>query len=170
MSIKIVDVANGLRSQQLSALKTILVRARDYSNESGVEATSLLETRLYPDMHPLSWQIQTVAELIQRGIARLRGEEPQALVLDENNFDALISRLETIQADLMDIDLSELDKAASKTIEFKAGPDNTLSFSSEDYVVKFLLPNIFFHLTTTYDLLRMSGVPLTKGDYMGAKG
>lgn len=75
MTINISDVFNGLVSQQLPALITILTKAKEYAAESGTEDKIFLETRLIDDMHPLSWQIQTTLELLLRGVARLTGAE-----------------------------------------------------------------------------------------------
>ncbi len=167
MSIKLSDVFGGLTSQQLPALRTILAKAKAYADESGTEHKTLLAARLHDDMHPLSWQLQTTVELVSRGIDRMLNKEPVNLVLDEDNFDALITRIEGINAELSTLDQAALNQAAETVFEIPIGPDASLSLTGDDYVLKFLLPNVYFHLTTSYDILRMQGVPVGKRDYMG---
>ena len=167
MSIKISDIFKGLTEQQLPALVTILTKAKDYAVESGIDDKSLLDTRLYEDMHPLSWQIQTTLELLLRGSARISGGEPEGLELQENDFAGLINRVEAIKLELEELDGATLDKNAQTVFKLPIGPEAFLELSGNDYVIKFLLPNVYFHLTTTYDLLRMKGVPLGKRDYVG---
>jgi len=167
MSIKVSDVFSGLTSQQLPALLTILSKAKAYADELGINHNVMLATRLHEDMHPLSWQLQTTVELVARGLDRLLKNEPRNLVLDEDNFDALISRIEGMIAELSDLDQQALDQSADTMFEIPVGPETTLSLTGGDYVLKFLLPNVYFHLTTSYDLLRMQGVPVGKRDYMG---
>lgn len=167
MSIKLSDVFSGLREQQLPALVTILSKAKAFAEESGIEHKTLLDTRLSEDMHPLSWQLQTTVELICRGLQRLLNQEPTNVVLDEGNFDQLIERIEQINAELAAYDLDLLDKAGEAVFDIPIGPEASLSLTGNDYVIKFLLPNVYFHLTTAYALLRMKGVDVGKRDYMG---
>lgn len=167
MTITVSEVFNGLVSQQLPALVNILTKAKDFAKESGTSDANLLATRLHEDMHPLSWQLQTTVELIQRGADRLTNQDPSNLVLDENNFDDLISRIENITSEFAKLDSAALDQSANVEFKIPVGPEAHLTLTGRDYVLKFLLPNFYFHLTTTYDLLRMKGVPVGKRDYMG---
>ena len=167
MSIEISDIFSGLASQQIPALISILSKANEHAKETGMTDKVMLAKRLHQDMHPLSWQLQTTVELIKRGASRLLKQEPANLVLDEDNFEALIGRITSIQNELSNLDTATLDQAADQTFEIPVGPDASLSLTGQDYVLKFLLPNVYFHLTTAYDLLRMQGVPVGKRDFMG---
>ncbi|NND00502.1 MAG: DUF1993 domain-containing protein [Gammaproteobacteria bacterium] len=168
--MKISTVFQAIINQQLPALIIILDKANTFASDSGTSDETLLAARLHPDMHPLSWQIQTTLELLLRSLARLSGREPESLLLDEKSFVALIDRVKKIRSDLASQNLTELDASADHTIQLPIGPEQTLTLSGQDYLLKFLLPNFYFHLTTTYDILRMSGVPLGKRDYMGPIG
>jgi len=165
--MQISHVFDGLTSQQLSALINILNAAKKFAEESNTDHKQLLAARLYEDMHPLSWQLQTTVELIVRAADRLTMQEPTSLVLEEDNFDELIARVEQIKDTLLELDKAALDQSVDTVIEIPVGPEASLSLTGQDYVLKFLLPNVYFHLTTAYDLLRMQGVPLGKRDYMG---
>lgn len=167
MSIRVSDVVNGLATQQVNGLMLVLKKAKAYSAESGTDYTSLMAVRLHPDMHPLSWQVNSTLEILLRGTARLCKTEVVGLNLEEDNFDDLIAKIESIQKDFLALDGALLDQSEAETFDVPIGPDATMPMTGKEYVLKFLLPNFYFHLTTSYDLLRMSGVPVGKRDYMG---
>jgi len=167
MSIRISDVVSGLATQQIHGLILVLKKSQEFSSQSANTDADLLATRLHPDMHPLSWQLNTTLELLVRGTARLSGAEVINLDLDEDNFRDLIKRIETIQQELLALDPVVLDRSEAQTYDIPAGPDTIIPMTGKEYVLKFLLPNFYFHMTTSYDLLRMSGVPLGKRDYLG---
>lgn len=167
MTIKISDVFHGLDAQQLSALIIILNKADEHARETCIEQGDLLDSRITEDMHPLSWQIQTSLELLVRGGARLTGLEPGSVLLEEREFSKLVPRVEEIQSQLKQFDANTLDQAGDKIFEIPVGPEASISLTGNDYVLKFLLPNFYFHLSTAYDILRMHGVPLGKRDFLG---
>jgi hypothetical protein len=167
MTIKISEVFHGLNTQQLTALINILNKADAHAKETGADQGELLDARITEDMHPLSWQIQTSLELLVRGGARLVGLEPGSVSLEEREFSKLVPRVKEIQAQLTKMDSNVLDQIGDKIFEIPAGPDTIISLSGNDYVLKFLLPNFYFHLSTAYDILRMRGVPLSKRDFLG---
>jgi hypothetical protein len=167
MTIKISEIFRGLDTQQLAALIIILNKAGEYAKKSGTDQGELLDACLTEDMHPLSWQIQTALELLVRGGARLVGLEPGSVSLEEREFSKLVPRVKEIQSQLKQMDSTILDQIGDKIFEIPAGPDTTISLSGNDYVLKFLLPNFYFHLSTAYDILRMRGVPLGKRDFLG---
>jgi hypothetical protein len=167
MNMTIADILESIAIQQLSALQTILEKAKTHAAENNLTQESLLATRLHPDMHPLSWQINTTLELVLRSMQRLSGQDPTEIDLTELNFDQMIAEIKSIQSGLSKsiYEASFLD--LDTTITIPIGPDNSLSLSAQDYLLKFTLPNVYFHLTTTYDILRMTGVELGKRDFMG---
>lgn len=167
MSIRVSDVINGLATQQVNGLILVLKKAKEYSAESGTDYASLLAARVHPDMHPLSWQVNSTLEILLRGTARLCKTEVIGLKLADDNFDGLIAKVESIQQDLLALDAALLDQSEAETFDVPIGPDATMPMTGKAYLLKFLLPNFYFHLTTSYDLLRMSGVPVGKRDYMG---
>lgn len=167
MSIKISQVFEGLVSQQLPALRGLLIKARKFSTASEIDEFALLQTRLSEDMHPLIWQIQTACELILRGRDRLTNQEPSNLSFEQDDFETLIQRVESIESELSNLDSITLNLSADREFELPVGPDMLLTLSGRDYVLKFMLPNVYFHLTTTYAILRMKGVEIGKRDFMG---
>jgi len=167
MSIEISQVFDGLVSQQLPALKGLLIKAKAFTSANEYDDSALLQTRLSEDMHPLKWQIQTACELILRGRDRLTNHQPTNLNFEQDDFDALIQRVASIETELSTLDKNTLNLSADREFELPVGPDMVLTLSGRDYVLKFMLPNVYFHLTTTYAILRMKGVEIGKRDFMG---
>ncbi|MEM7360168.1 MAG: DUF1993 domain-containing protein [Pseudomonadota bacterium] len=167
MSIKISSVYNGILTQQFPALVTILKEAQAHAAEQGVSEQSLLDARLRDDMHPLLWQFQAVLDLAVRGSARLTGQEPPSFELDETNFADLISRIESVADELAGFDEAALDASSDKQFEIPMGPEASITLSGQDYILKFLLPNFYFHMTTAYAILRKEGVQLGKLHFLG---
>lgn len=167
MSINISSVFKGILSQQFPAMVTILKVAEQHAAENDVTEQSLLDARLSEDMHPLLWQFQAVLDLASRGTARLSGQEPGSHELTETNFANLIARIEAVGAELADLDEAALDASTDQQFEIPMGPDASITLSGQDYVLKFLLPNFYFHMTTAYAILRKQGVQLGKLHFLG---
>jgi len=167
VSISISDVMNGLATQQVHGLILVLKKAKEYAEESNTDAATLLAARLHPDMHPLSWQLKATMETLTRGSARLNHAEVIDLTLDEADFDGLIARIEGLQQELLVLDSALLDQSEAESFDVPIGPGATMPMTGKEYLLKFVLPNFYFHLTTSYDLLRMSGVAVGKRDYLG---
>ena len=167
MPTQISKIFTSLREQQLPAMIQILKQGEAFAKDKGVTEKELIEKRLFEDMHPLRWQVQTVAELALRSASRLTGAEIPSLEFNDDTFAGLIDRInENIEA-LSSFDDAKLDASADQDFQLPIGPDASLNLNGENYVLKFFLPNFYFHLTTTYNLLRMSGVPIGKRDFMG---
>ncbi|POR38689.1 Uncharacterized protein TPAR_01110 [Tolypocladium paradoxum] len=162
MSYSLYDASIPLARDSLKSLSAILKKG-----EAAPNAASLPEASIYADMKPLSFQVHVVTDIAQKILARLTGKEP---VLLENNlktfadFHARIAQVEEL--------LAEADK---DTINDYAGKDvpvglagRTVHMPGAAYVNGYGLPNLFFHLTTAYDILRKEGVPLGKIDYLTA--
>lgn len=167
MSIQISQVFDGLVSQQILALIGILKKGQEHAKSKGIDDQELIGARLTEDMHPLLWQVQTALELITRGAERLMVSDLHSLELNETNFDALIARVESVHASLKDLNAAKLDASSDMVFVIPIGPEAKLTLTGRDYVLKFLLPNVYFHITTAYALLRMNGVDVGKRDYMG---
>jgi len=169
VSISVSDVMNGLATQQVHGLILILKKAKEYSVESCTDYATLMDARLHPDMYPLSWQLNATLEILIRGSARLSRAEVKGLTLneDESDFDGLIASVEGLQQKLLGSDSALLDQSEAETFDVPVGPDASMPMTGKEYLLKFLLPNFYFHLTTSYDLLRMSGVAVGKRDYLG---
>jgi len=127
----------------------------------------LLGARLYPDMFPLTRQVQVASDFARRTAARLAGREPLALEDNEKTFDELIARLDRSIEYARSIPAGEIDGSEAREIVFPVrGQPKKLTGTR--YLCDFALPNFFFHVTTAYAILRHNGVEIGKADYIGA--
>ena len=168
MSILVSEIFHSITDQQLPALQGFLQKAQAHLSELGISEEELLQTRLFEDMHPLIWQVQTVAELGIRSAFRLTRQDPPSLDYEGLEITELVDRLKQNIDQIRAVDKQALDQSIDQQFELPIGPDTTLTMTGKDYVLKFFLPNFYFHLTTAYDLLRMKGVPVGKRDFLGA--
>jgi len=122
MSISISEVINGLATQQIHGLIIVLKKAKEHTVESGSDYADLLSSRLHPQMHPLAWQINTTLELLLRGGARLSGKEVPELNIEEDNFDDLVIKIESIQQELLSMESRVLDQSETQSFEMRGVP------------------------------------------------
>jgi hypothetical protein len=147
-------------------LAELLRKAEAHAAERKVAPTVLLTARLFPDMFPLTGQVQGACDTAKRATARLVGVEPPRYEDNEASFEELYARIrkttEFVELHPADAFLA----AAERTIETKIGSE-TVSLTASQYLTRFALPNFYFHITTAYDILRHNGVVLGKRDYLG---
>ncbi|MEL6474295.1 MAG: DUF1993 domain-containing protein [Pseudomonadota bacterium] len=151
--------------QILGSLAHICRTAETYAKEMGYEETALLEARLYPDMFPMVRQVQIATDIARRGAMRLAGETPIPLEDDDVTFAALAARCETALTDIMAQPDAALDEGPDSEIVMEI-PSGELRMTKREFLVRFTLPNMIFHASTAYALLRMQGVPLGKMDFL----
>ena len=151
----------------LSNLVNILAKGAAYAEAKKIEPSVLLGTRLYPDMFPLTRQVQIASDIARRGTARLAGQEAPTMEDNESSFPELISRLEKSIDYLKKFNREEIDGTETKSISLPIG-EETMTFEGQSFLIYFILPNVYFHVTTAYDILRHCGVELGKRDYLGS--
>jgi len=152
--------------RSLSSLIGILEKGAAHAEAKKIEPEVLIGSRLYPDMFPLSRQIQITSDVARRGAARLAGVEAAAIEDSETTFPELIARLQTTIDYLKTFTPEQIDDTEAKSIELPVGPE-TMTFDGQSFLLYFVLPNIYFHVTTAYDILRHCGVEVGKRDYLG---
>ena len=135
--------------------------------EAHPDAAALVEARLAPDMFTLAGQIQRASDTAKGCAARLAGIDNPGFPDTETTFAQLHERIAKTKAFLNGVKAAQVDGSEGKPISFKAGP-NVLSFTGASYLLTFVVPNFFFHVTTAYDILRHKGVAVCKMDYLGA--
>ena len=151
----------------LSNLVNILAKGATYAEAKKIEPSVLLGTRLYPDMFPLTRQVQIASDIARRGTARLAGQEAPTMEDNESSFPELITRLEKSIDYLKNFNREEIDGTETKSISLPIG-EETMTFEGQSFLIYFILPNVYFHVTTAYDILRHCGVELGKRDYLGS--
>jgi len=150
----------------LTSLKAILDKGAAHAQAKKIDEAVLLQSRLYPDMLPLTAQVQIAADTARGGADRLIGSEPASWEDNEKTFPKLVETLDRTIIHFKSLTEKQFDGAESRKITRKVrGEPRT--FSGVGYLQQFVLPNLFFHTTTAYAILRHSGVELGKLDFLG---
>jgi uncharacterized protein len=152
--------------RSLSNLAAVLEKGADHAEGNKIDPTVLINSRLYPDMFALAKQVQIASDVARRGVARLAGTEAPKVEDDETTFAQLIARLQHTTAYLQTFTPEQIDGSESKSISLPMGQE-TLTLEGLPYLLSFILPNVYFHVTTAYNILRHSGVALGKIDFLG---
>ena len=152
----------------LNALSGVLDKAAAFAAAKKIDPSVLLNTRLAPDMFSLVRQVQVATDLAKNGAARLAGVEPPRFEDKETTIDELKTRLAKTVAFVKTLDAKQIDAAADRQITFPLGPTNKGEMKGDDYLNHFVLPNVYFHLTAAYAILRHCGVEIGKQDFLGA--
>lgn len=150
----------------LNALSGLLDKAEAYAAEKKVDPSILLNTRLAPDMFSLTGQVWAATDLAKNGAARLAGVEPPRFEDTEKTIAELKARIAKTVAFIKSADRAQIDASADRTLTFPLGPKNVGEMKGADYLSHFMLPNVYFHVTTAYDILRHCGMQLSKTDYL----
>lgn len=140
------------------------VLARQY------EEQALVDFRLAPDMLPFRIQICIACDAAKLCAARISGLDAPKYENTESSLEALIARIDKTIEWLHTVPADRINGQESKEITFPAGRDSTRTMLAEDYLKTWTLPNVFFHITTAYAILRHNGVNLGKGDYLLGSG
>jgi hypothetical protein len=151
----------------LGNLSAILDKAAAHAEARKFDSSLLLAARLYPDMFPLTKQVQIACDYAKGPVARLAGQEPPKYDDDETTIDALKARIAKTVDFVQGFTPAQFAGAEEREVQLKIR-DRTLTFKGQPYLAHVALPNFFFHVTTAYDILRHVGVELGKRDFIGA--
>ena len=155
-----------LYSRMLTNLLGCLDKAVAYAAERKFDPSVLVSARLSPDMHPLSFQVQTATDHVKGSLSRLAGREIPSWPDGEKTIDDLKARIQKALDYAATFKAADLEGSDKKTVKIKvSGVDTDLS--GEVYLLQRALPNFYFHVTTAYDILRHNGVPVGKSDFIG---
>jgi uncharacterized protein len=152
----------------LNALSAVLDKGAAYAAAKKTDPSVLLNWRLAPDMFALTRQVQIATDLAKNGVARLAGVEPPRFEDNETTFDQLKARIARAVAFIKTVDPKQIDAGVDREITFPLGPTNKGQMKGDDYLNHFVLPNVYFHCTAAYAILRHCGVEIGKADFLGA--
>ncbi|MGB3636220.1 MAG: DUF1993 domain-containing protein [Rivularia sp. (in: cyanobacteria)] len=152
--------------RSLNNLAAILEKGAAHAEAKNIDPSVLIGSRLYPDMFPLSRQVQIASDVARRGAARLAESEAPSIEDNETTFPELIARLQKTTSYLETLTPDLIDGSEEKSISLPVGKE-TMTFEGMPYLLYFVLPNVYFHVTTAYDILRHCGVELGKIDFLG---
>lgn len=150
----------------LNGLSTVLRKASAHVEAKGFDPSALLQARLYPDMFPLTRQVQICTDFAKGAVARLAGEEPPAWPDEETSFEQLIERVERAAAYVAGFAAERIDGSEERDITL-VRRGQTSVVNGQAYLLDQAMPNFYFHLTTAYAILRHNGVEIGKKDYLG---
>src|SRR5262249_13795972 len=131
-----------------------------------IDPNVLLNTRLFPDMFPLSRQVQLACDFAKGAAARLSGSEPPKFPDEERTIDELKARIAKTIDYVKGFQAGQIDGSEGRAIALPIG-GQTYNFKGQGYLVNMVLPNFYFHVTTAYDILRQCGVEIGKRDFIG---
>ena len=151
----------------LTNMSAILDKAAAFAAAKKVDGAVLAQTRLFPDMHPLSRQVQIACDTAKGAAGRLAGVEVPKHEDTETTLPELKARIAKTVDFLKTVTAAKFPSDDSRAIELKF-PSGAWKFTALSYVNDFVLPNFYFHTSMVYALLRKSGVEIGKGDYLGA--
>lgn len=166
MSLSMYQASVPVFVRALTALSGVLTKGVAFAAEAGIDLQELLATRLAPDMHPLLRQVQIATDAAKGGAARLAGIDVPSFPDEETTFDELQARIAKTIDFVKSIPADQIDGSEDRAITIKAGA-HELNFTGQVCLLHFTLPNLFFHVTTAYDILRQKGAPIGKLDFLG---
>ncbi len=158
-------VPSGIR--MMNSIAAILEKAAAHAEAKKIDPAVLVNARLYPDMFPLLRQVQIASDSVKAGAARLAGLEPPSYEDNEKTLPELIARAKKTAAFLETLKPAQFEGSEDRTIKWKSRTIER-SMQGQPYLVHQVLPNLYFHVTTAYNILRHNGVELGKMDYLGA--
>ncbi|QIO98982.1 DUF1993 domain-containing protein [Bradyrhizobium symbiodeficiens] len=153
--------------QMLNSLTGLLTKAEAHCAAKKIDPSVLLGSRLFPDMLPLSRQIQLVSDFAAKGCARLTHSEVPSTPDTETSFAELKQRLAKTIDYVKSFKPEQFEGAETKDVTFPAGPDKSITMKGQQFLSAFSLPNFYFHATTAHGILRHNGVEIGKRDFMG---
>ncbi len=166
MSISVYDQSIAHMSHMLQNLDNIVSKAEAYSQENDIEPSALLRARLFPTMGDFIFQVQVATDMAKGGAARLAGTDMPKWDDDEETFADVHARIKKALDFLATFKPEQFEDCETRELELKLG-SHTVNFTGQSYLLGFVLPNFYFHMTTAYDLLRHNGLNLRKRDFLG---
>lgn len=167
MSISFYDVSVATFLQVLTGVTGFMEKGRVHCAEKGIDLGEIVETRLYPDMLPFRFQVVSV---VHHSLGAIQGLEAGAFSPSGGppsaDYGALQEMVSDARRELEAMKPDTFNAMEGKDMSFVMG-DRKVPFTAENFIMSFSLPNLYFHATTAYDILRQKGVPIGKRDFTG---
>jgi len=165
--LNMYEIAIPPLKRALSNLATILKVAEEHADAKKIEHTVFLNARLFPDMYPLIRQVQIATDMSKGAAARLARIEIPKYEDNEITFADLYARIAKTIAFMDTVEPTQLEGSESHEVTITIRKVD-LKFMGKDYLLKWVSPNVYFHITTAYNILRHNGVELGKPDFLGS--
>lgn len=167
MTLSMYQASAPVFLRALQNLREVLQKGEAHAIDKGYDPGVLLQTRLIPDMFPLVRQVQIATDMAKNGCARLAAVDPLKFEDNETTFEQLYARLDRAIDYIGTFKAEQIDGSETRPISFMTR-NGELKFDGQTYLLHYLLPNLFFHSTAAYAILRQSGAGLGKNDFLGA--
>jgi uncharacterized protein len=167
MKISVHALSIDIFTQTLGNLAAILEKGLAHASARKFDSTVLVNSRLAPDMLPLSRQVQIACDLAKNSAARLAAMEPPRFDDSEKTIEELQTRIAKTIDYLKSIPPGAFEGSEERDIKVPAG-ERTLEFKGLTFLQRWAIPNVFFHVTTAYNILRHNGVDIGKRDFLGS--
>lgn len=154
--------------QMLSALSDVLKKAEDHAAAKNIDPDAYLTARLYPDMFPLKRQVQIATDFAKGIASRLAGAEVPSWENTETTFADLQALIAKTLAHVASFTPEQFEQSEKLEIVLRPGTPKEKKLSASAYLLHYGLPQFFFHVTTSYAILRHNGIEVGKRDYMGS--
>ena len=152
----------------LNSLSTLLDKAQAHAEAKKIDPLALTSFRLFPDMLPMTRQVQIACDTSKGAVARLAGAEIPKHEDTEQTIAELKARIAKTVAFIQTFKPAQVDGTEDKEVVLKIG-GNDMKFTGAQYLLGFAYPNFYFHVTTAYNMLRHNGVEIGKRDFLGAQ-
>ncbi|HUA81387.1 MAG TPA: DUF1993 domain-containing protein [Dyella sp.] len=166
MSLSMYQASVPVFVRALTNLQHVLKLGEKHAKEKGVDGSVMLQTRLIPDMLPLVKQVQIATDMSKNGTARLAGVDPLKFEDNETSFEELHARLERAIDYIKSFKPEQIDGSETRAIVLKTR-NGEQQFEGQAYLLHYVIPNMFFHCTTAYNILREAGTNIGKQDFIG---
>ena len=166
MTISMYSASVPVFRTMLGNLSHFMDKAQAHAEARKFDPQVLVDARLAPDMLPFKKQVQIACDASKNGLARLSGVEAPKFEDNESTLAELKERIRKTLDFLDSVPRAKVEGCEDKDITFPAGRDMTRTLKGEAYLLNVALPNLFFHVTTAYAILRHNGVELGKTDYL----
>jgi hypothetical protein len=164
MSISMYSASVPVFTTMLGNLSHFLDKAQAFVDQKPCDPAALTQFRLAPDMLPFTRQVQIACDAAKNAVARISGVAAPRYEDTEQTLPELKARIQKTLDYLTSV--PAIDGTEAKEITFPVGREATRTMLGEAYLKHYALPNMFFHVTTAYAILRHNGVPLGKTDYL----
>ena len=166
MTLSMYQASAPVFTRALGNLTHVLKKGEAHAKTKNVSDEALLQTRLIIDMLPLIKQVQIACDMATRGMARLAGVEPQSFEDNETTLAQAYDRIARATDYIRSFTPEQIDGSETRAIHLKMR-NGEMNFDGQTYLLHFLLPNLFFHCTTAYNILREAGTDIGKTDFIG---
>lgn len=169
MTVSLYTASVPVFQQMLGSLGDVLAKSQAHAAEKKIDPAALLQARLFPDMFPLTRQVQIACDFARGVCARLAGVELPKTDDKETSFEELQALIAQTRTFIGGLTAAQFDGGEEREIVTRPGTPKEKRFTGSDYLLTYGLPQFFFHVSMAYALLRHNGVEIGKRDYMGLK-